>query len=662
MKNLKIYLTSICLVLTISLLAQVKIGNNPTTINAGSVLEIESTNKGFLFPRVSLAATTAWGLSGTAAAGMSVYNTNAAITGTLAYPTTGAGLYYFDGTGWVSKNAKAVATATEPWYNVATGTGATANTQNIYQMGNVGININNPGYLLDVNGTDASASVRVRGQLSVETNSANLAQIKLVNTAASGRTWYLGNVWGAADFGLRDFTANAYRFLIDGNGNVGIGTTAPASKLDVLSGGVTGLTISAPTATVNSTNIYSAANSYGLNVIGSGTTGQSYGGLISAGTNSNDLSFGVRNYLGSTYYMYVRGDGNVGIGTAQTTFKLNVLGNAQFGQTLAGAGMRVQTLGSYANIAGINHDNNTFNGLSFTTGASPSMYITTGGDVGINTASPGAKLEVNATATGVNTVIFRSSGANSNGIYAEATGGGGSAAYFNGTGTSNGLAAYALTGLGVYGQASSSYGIYGKTVSASYGGVIGFSGNNAVYGSLGHANQYSLLGNGDIFIAGNLAKASGTFKIDHPQDPANKYLIHSFVESPDMMNVYNGNIVTDADGNATVKLPDYFLALNKEFRYQLTAMGTFAEAIIAEEVNAMNEFKIKTDKPNVKISWQVTGIRQDAYANAHRIKDVVEKTGDEKGKYIHPELYNKPANKGIFYKEPTASIEVKKGN
>lgn len=85
--------------------AQVKIGDNPTTINPGSVLELESTNKGLLMPRISLTNTTTWGLLGTAAAGMHVYNTNAGITSTNAsYPTLSAkvGEYYWDGTGWVA--------------------------------------------------------------------------------------------------------------------------------------------------------------------------------------------------------------------------------------------------------------------------------------------------------------------------------------------------------------------------------------------------------------------------------------------------------------------------------------------------------------------------------------------------------------------------------
>ncbi|HMB91945.1 MAG TPA: hypothetical protein VKP65_13915, partial [Rhodothermales bacterium] len=57
---------------------------------------------------------------------------------------------------------------------------------------------------------------------------------------------------------------------------------------------------------------------------------------------------------------------------------------------------------------------------------------------------------------------------------------------------------------------------------------------------------------GDVNVSGTLSKGGGSFKIDHPLDPANKYLAHSFVESPDMMNVYNGNAVLDAAGEAVV--------------------------------------------------------------------------------------------------------------
>lgn len=144
---------------------------------------------------------------------------------------------------------------------------------------------------------------------------------------------------------------------------------------------------------------------------------------------------------------------------------------------------------------------------------------------------------------------------------------------------------------------------------------------------------------GDLTVTGNIAKGGGTFKIDHPLDPENKYLYHSFIESPDMMNVYNGNATTDAEGIATVTLPDYFEALNMEYRYQLTPIGQFAQAIISKKV-AGNKFQIKTDKPGVEVSWQVTGIRKDPYANENRVKVSVDKPQQEKGTYMHAEAYS----------------------
>jgi hypothetical protein len=138
---------------------------------------------------------------------------------------------------------------------------------------------------------------------------------------------------------------------------------------------------------------------------------------------------------------------------------------------------------------------------------------------------------------------------------------------------------------------------------------------------------------------GNLSKAGGSFKIDDPVDPANKYLYHSFVESPDMMNIYNGNVTTDRAGNAVVTMPEWFESLNSDFRYQLTVIGQFAQAIVASKMN-QNSFAIKTDKPNVEVSWTVTGIRQDAWANAHRIPVEVDKPEVDRGHYLHPELFN----------------------
>ncbi|MBK7145478.1 MAG: hypothetical protein IPH76_09820 [Xanthomonadales bacterium] len=180
----------------------------------------------------------------------------------------------------------------------------------------------------------------------------------------------------------------------------------------------------------------------------------------------------------------------------------------------------------------------------------------------------------------------------------------------------------------------------GSTISAIANTATGRAGyfQNAA----GQAAQFV----GNVDVSGTLSKGGGSFKIDHPLDPANKFLLHSFVESPDMMNVYNGNIVTDARGYASIDLPDWFEALNRDFRYQLTVIGSFARAMVAEEVQG-NRFAIRTETPNTKVSWQVTGIRKDAWAEKHRIPVELQKAPAERGKYLHPELYGAPAGKRL---------------
>jgi hypothetical protein len=143
-----------------------------------------------------------------------------------------------------------------------------------------------------------------------------------------------------------------------------------------------------------------------------------------------------------------------------------------------------------------------------------------------------------------------------------------------------------------------------------------------------------------------LTKGSGTFKIDHPLDPENKYLSHSFVESPDMKNVYDGIVVTGADATAVVELPDYFEALNRDPRYQLTVIGSPASAYVLEEVHD-NAFSIRTSEPNVKVSWQVTGIRQDAFALAHPITVEEGKAVADRGHYLHPKELGQPESLAI---------------
>ncbi len=201
-------------------------------------------------------------------------------------------------------------------------------------------------------------------------------------------------------------------------------------------------------------------------------------------------------------------------------------------------------------------------------------------------------------------------------------------------------------GIGVFGTGNG-YGVLGESASAGGSGVGAF--NSSTGDALFAYNQaggWAAFFDGDVDVDGNLSKAGGSFKIDDPLDPANKYLYHSFVESPDMMNLYNGNATTDEQGSAVVQLPEWFETLNRDFRYQLTVIGQFSQAIVASKV-ANHQFAIKTDKPNVEVSWQVTGIRQDAWANAHRIPVEVSKPEGDRGLYLHPELFGAPAEKSI---------------
>ena len=183
-----------------------------------------------------------------------------------------------------------------------------------------------------------------------------------------------------------------------------------------------------------------------------------------------------------------------------------------------------------------------------------------------------------------------------------------------------------------------SAGLYGGSAGTGLYTIGGYGGGLGLYASAGVGGTLAGQFSGDVEVMGNLSKSSGSFKIDDPLDPANKYLVHSFVESPDMMNVYNGNTITDGSGEAVVTLPDWFEALNRDFRYQLTPIGQFAQAMVGAEI-ANGKFLIRTDKGNVKVSWQVTGIRQDAWANAHRLPTEVDKSDKEKGHFIHPELF-----------------------
>ena len=223
----------------------------------------------------------------------------------------------------------------------------------------------------------------------------------------------------------------------------------------------------------------------------------------------------------------------------------------------------------------------------------------------------------------------------------------------NGTGVMGSSA----SGVGVSGDSQGgliSAGVWGTSdlgfISA---GVIGISNSLrgvGVYARGGSNGGPAGLFDGDVQVSGSLTKPGGGFKIDHPLDPAHKYLSHSFVESPERKNVYDGVAELDGSGKCSVDLPEWFEALNCDFRYQLTSIGEPSPNLhVAREISS-NRFDIGGGNPETKVSWQVTGVRKDPWAQAHALTVAGEKAENEREYYLHPELYNQPRENGTLWK------------
>ena len=124
-----------------------------------------------------------------------------------------------------------------------------------------------------------------------------------------------------------------------------------------------------------------------------------------------------------------------------------------------------------------------------------------------------------------------------------------------------------------------------------------------------------------------------------------QHVTHSFVGSSEMKNIYDGVAMLGPSGTATVPLPDWFETLNRDFRYQLTAIGTPQAGLFVSREVAHHEFTVAGGVPGARVSWQVTGVRHDPWANAHPIQARQAKSDSDRGFYIVPELYGQPKTK-----------------
>ncbi len=191
----------------------------------------------------------------------------------------------------------------------------------------------------------------------------------------------------------------------------------------------------------------------------------------------------------------------------------------------------------------------------------------------------------------------------------------------------------------------------GEGIFAFGGDSVGGSGGDAVVAIAGAGPEANGLAGdffGNVSIAGDL-NVTGTknFKIDHPLDPANKYLIHAAIESSEVLNVYSGNAKLDSSGAAIITLPKWFEAINRDYRYTLTAIGAPAPGLYIAEKISGNRFKIAGGMPDMEVSWQVTGVRADAALLKHPFKIEEEKTERERGLYLTPEAYGQPEEKSL---------------
>jgi hypothetical protein len=295
-------------------------------------------------------------------------------------------------------------------------------------------------------------------------------------------------------------------------------------------------------------------------------------------------------------------------------------------------------------------------GLDFFTEFASRMLIAQDGRVGIGTIHPVYQLEVDSSSNSY-AGIFTQGGAAPGGSGQD--GSDGIDAYGNSGDLTSG-SSFGGSGVVAYGGGGGNGGTGGifEGGDGTIGGfgVVGISGNTTGGGGFDQEAGFFF---GDVYATGQIGSGESVVKMDHPVDPASKYLSHSGVVSPDMKTMYDGTVTTDASGQAVVELPDWFEALNRDFRYQLTTIGQPAQAWIASKI-ANHTFTIKTDKPNVEISWQVTGIRQDAWANAHRTIVEAEKPEREKGFYLHPELYGATEEQGISWaRNPSLMKQLK---
>jgi hypothetical protein len=382
-----------------------------------------------------------------------------------------------------------------------------------------------------------------------------------------------------------------------------------------------------------------SAGTSGLGVSGyvSASTGITYGGRFESISNSGRGVYGLTTApTGDTYGVFGRSDSTNGIGV--------------FGSVGAPGGVTRGVYGQSSSTSGVGVSGYVGASTGFTYGVSGQSISTSGRAVyGLATAPSGITYGGR----------FESDSTSGRGVYGSATASDGFTYGVYGESDST-------SGRGVFGFASAASGItYGgrfESDSTDGVGAYGFAAEGiGVLGKSNSANGYGVFSSGELGATG-----AKSFRIDHPDDPANKYLLHYAAESPEVINFYRGAVVLDGAGEAVVELPRYFAKINKTPSYQLTAVGAPMHMLhVAEEIDEaalssgaeagpgeaapVCSFRIAGGAPGRKVSWRVEALRNDLWIQRRGAPVEIDKQGVEKGTYQRPELYGLPAEKGVDY-------------
>jgi trimeric autotransporter adhesin len=461
--------------------------------------------------------------------------------------------------------------------------------------------------------------------------------------------------------GVADLTANTFTGNQTVTGNITAGGTGNITAAGELQGAVvnatTGFDIGGTRFAFGSAASHNAFMGFAGNSTTTGTynTASGFEALGFDTTGYENTAIGAIALVSNTTGAYNVAVGQSALSASTSGFANTGVGNSA-GGTIDGSvltGKNNTALGTGASFSTGSLTNASAIGANAVVGESNALVLggisgvngqTASVNVGIGTTTPGAALHVIGHSVASGSGLDGTDGVNSSGGNGDPKGspigtfGGNGIIATGGTGVFDGEAEYGGDGVGgvFSGGNSGNNDTFGEVFERGTGDGID------VYAGSGQAAYFQ----GSVHVQGTLSSSNKEFKIDHPMDPANKYLVHASVESSEMMNIYTGNITTDSEGQAMVQLPEWFEALNTDFRYQLTVIGQFAQAIVTREMKN-NQFEIGTSVPNVKVSWQVTGVRQDAYAKANPLRVEEEKDARLRGFYIHPELYGAPAEKQI---------------